>query len=513
MSNFLSKFSKNLDITISNPPLNRTYNKQKTVPKDVTVFLKHLSILIPYFCRHPRSIIDEINSLKEAGLQATIQDLHRLTQNNAKVWRGTIGEVIATTYILACTDYKIPIFKLRFAPNRKQAMHGDDVLGFKFNNDGTPNALLVVEAKNYKTPNQAVENASQGLLHTQNTSPTLLDFIINALQEKNRYEEARLIKRFIIPYIHSYQTQYHAFIVSEDNRWKDSYFDKVGEDFATPLTVNAFLISSWETEQANLTVQDNQQPTKLSLPLVEVDELQEARSLITHPVFQKEQNQLASEALAIDLNIEQRANYKYDQHKLEQAAHYLSISGLNLLQEEPDEAEILLKEAAIIHERLATLRLENHAIQKAYENILEGALLYSIAGYNANAKVLVEKVTHQTDITEVLLSNPPRLFLTHLFTGQISNLQDSLATFFQQFKSRVLNDEQCQGLTDDEQIDLIAEKVSDIGDWLTAKTFATFTQYLRTGNEEYLNRICQLAHSAAQQYATNSDYSSYVLLN
>ena len=279
------------------------------------------------------------------------------------------------------------------------------------------------------------------------------------------------------------------------------------------MTVNAFLISSWEAKQANLTVQDNQEPTKLSLPPVEVNELQEARSLLTHPVFQKEQNQLASEALAIALNIEQRANYKYDQHKLEQAAHYLSISGLNLLQEESDEAESVLKEAAVIHERLATLRIENNALQKACENIIESALLYSIAGYNANAKVLVEKVTHQTDITEVLLRNPPRLFLVHLFTGQISNLQNALATFFHQFKSRTLNDEQCQELTDNEQMDLIAEKVSDIGDWLTAKMFATFTQYLRTGNEEYSDRICRLAQSAAQQYATTSNYSSYILLN
>lgn len=182
MSKFLDKFSKNLEIIISNPPLGSTFARQKTVPKDLTIFLKQLSILIPYFCRHPRSIIEEIDTLKEEGLQATIQDLHRLTRNNAKVWRGTIGEVIATAYVLACTDYKIPIFKLRFAPNRKQAMHGDDVLGFQFNDDGTPKALIVVEAKNYKTPSQAVEKASQGLLDTQNTSPTLIDFIINALQ-------------------------------------------------------------------------------------------------------------------------------------------------------------------------------------------------------------------------------------------------------------------------------------------------------------------------------------------
>lgn len=512
MTTFLQKFTDNLTIVVGNPPYTGSFNKQKTTPKDVETFLGHLKLLIPYFCRHPRSIIDEIEALKENGLDSTLQDLQRLTRGNSNVWRGTIGEAIATAYVLSCTNYQIPIFKLRLAANRKQAMHGDDLLGFQFNSDGTPKSLLVLEAKNYQTPNQAVKNASEGLLETQNSSPTLFDFIINALDEKGKYQQSKLVKRFLNPYTYSYGTQYHAFIVSQQDKWKDDYFDKVGETYATPLIVNAFLIPYWEMHQNNLTLSQNKEPTRLILPPIEVNELEEIRNLLAHPTFKNEHNQLASEALASDLKIEQRANYVYDRRKLEKAAHYLSISGLNLIDEE-DEAEKALKEAAVIHERLAILSLEDGRFQKACGNIIESALIYSIAGYNANAKVLIEKILNRDEIKEILISNVPRLFLTYLLTGEISKLQDILASFFLKHQQQESENKQYEKLEDEEWMDAIIDKVSSVGNWLTAKTFATFTHYLRTGNEEYLEKIIELSQLAAKQYATVNDYSSYILLN
>lgn len=512
MPRFPERFSRNLNIVPIHSSKN-FFNTQKTIPIDNELFLKQLRIIIPYFCRHPSRIIEEIEELREEGLDSIIRDLKKLTKGNANVWRGTLGEAIAAAYVIACTSYKIPVFKLRLSPNRKQAMHGDDTLGFQFKDDGTPKALMVLEAKNYKTPRTAVKDAIQGLLNTKDSSPTLFDFIINALREKGKFEDARLIKRFLNQYVYPYKTEYQAFIVADKGLWKDSYFDRVGEDFGSPLTVNSFLIDCWESTQQQLTVQSNQEPTKLKLPEIKVDELQEIRKLFGNSLFQNELNQLASEALAIDLNIERRAKYKYDQGRLEKAAHYLSLSGLDLLQEDPDEAEKLLKESAIIHERLAVLKLENEEFHKAYENIIESALIYSIAGYNANAKVLMDKVIHQIDAKDILSADSAKLFLAYLLTGKISNLQDSLAAFFLNFTNRTVSDSEFQALEDDDWIDLIAEKVSDIGDWLTARAFAVFTQYLRSGDEQYLEKICQLSQSAARQYATTSNYAAYVLLN
>ncbi|MHC5863003.1 hypothetical protein [Nostoc sp.] len=243
-------------------------------------------------------------------------------------------------------------------------------------------------------------------------------------------------------------------------------------------------------------------------------ELIEVKKLLGNSDFKSEHNQLASEALTVELKNEQRRfiSYKYDPRKLEKAANFLALTGYNLLTDGSKEAEQVLKESAVIHERLAILRLEDGKASIAVENIVTSALLYSIAGYNANAKVLVSKILHQQDIKDALLSNTPRILLTHLLTGEISQLQDALAQFFFKFAQKELepNDYPQE---EEEWMDLVSTKIADIGDWLTAKAFANFTQYLRTGNEALQAEILKLTIAAGRQYATVSDYRSYVLLS
>jgi hypothetical protein len=209
--------------------------------------------------------------------------------------------------------------------------------------------------------------------------------------------------------------------------------------------INAFLITNWIAYQKELVSNNNQEPSKLSLPPVEIDELIEVKKLLGNSDFKSEHNQLASEALTVELKNEQRRfiSYRYDPRKLEKAANFLALTGYNLLTDGSREAEQVLKESAVIHERLAILRLEDGEASIAVENIVTSALLYSIAGYNANAKVLVSKILHQQDIKDALLSNTPRIFLTHLLTGEISQLQDALAQFFFKFAQKELEPNDC----------------------------------------------------------------------
>lgn len=105
----------------------------------------------------------------------------------------------------------------------------------------------------------------------------------------------------------------------------------------------------------------NKTPLKLSIPNVEINELEDVKKLLENVIFRNEHNQLASEALTVDLKNSQRSStrYSYDPIKLEKAADFLGATGYNLLADAPEEAEKVLKEAAVIHERLATLRLED----------------------------------------------------------------------------------------------------------------------------------------------------------
>lgn len=512
---FLKAFIDNLDVVNCTIFTNNIVRKQAITPNNVETFLQHLKIVISYCCEHPHSIIEEIDNLKENGLDSIIQYLHRATENNTKVWNGTIGEAIATFYILGSTEYQIPVFKLRFAPNRKMAMHGDDLLGMKFKEDGTPEQLLVVEVKNYgSNPRQAVKNASDGLLKVQQGSITLLYFIINSLKESRKYKEARLVKQFLDTYNHRYETEYLAFIVTEESKWKNEHFDAVVDDIQSPLNINAFLIPNWVEHERKLVLEEeNKTPTRISLPNVEINELEDVKKLLDNSIFKNEQNQLASEALTVDLKNNRRASidYKYNSIKLEKAANFLGATGYNLLEDNPDEAEKVLKEAGVIHERLAILRLEDGKNYSAVDNIIRSALFYSLAGYNANAKVLASKILRHQDIKDILQSDTPRILLSHLFNGEVNQIQDILARFFFVFANKELEDPE-DGVEEEYWMYSIAEKISDIGDYLTAKAFAHFIHYLRTGDESHQLEISNLISCAGKQYATIGDYRSYVLL-
>lgn len=512
---FLKAFTNNLVLVSCPTPIGNKIKKQKTTPNDVETFLRHLKIVIPYFCQHPHSILEEIERLNENGLESVVQHLHEATENNTRVWNGTIGEAIATSYILGSTDYIIPAFKLRFAPNRKMAMHGDDLLGMKFKIDGTPDKLLVVEVKNYgSNPKQAVKKASDGLLKVQQGSITLLDFIINILKTSGKYEQAKMVKQFLDTYNHRYKTEYLAFIVTDQSKWKDTHFDAAVDAIQPPLTINTFLIPNWiEHQQKIALTEENRTPKKISLPSVEINELDDVHKLLSNSIFKNEHNQLASEALIVDLKNQKRKSidYKYDSIKLEKAANFLGATGFNLLTDNPEEAEKVLKEAAVIHERLAILRLEDSETFSAVDNIITSALLYSLAGYNANAKVLASKILRNQDIKDALQSDMPRILLAHLLNGEVIQIQDTLAHFFFKFSQRKLKEPEYTP-EEEEWMCWVSEKISDVGDYLTAKAFAHFIQYLRTGNELHQLEISRLIASAGKQYATIGNYRSYVLL-
>jgi replicative superfamily II helicase len=510
---FLKVFNDNLELVSFPKSVDKEFTRQKITLRDLETFLGHLKIIIPYFCEHPLTILESIEELKENGLQSVLLALHQKT-NSIQVWNGTIGEAIATSYLRASTDYEIPVFKLRFAPNRKMAMHGDDLLGFKFNVDETPKELLVVEVKNYGAePKKAVYNASDSLLKAQQGSITLLEFIINILRQSGNFNKANQVKRFNDTYNYSYHTEYLAFVITEQSKWKDEHFDAVIDEIKPSLTINAFLIPNWIEHQKQLVSKVNKAPTKISLPIVEINELEDVKKLLDNSIFKNEHNQLASEALTVDLKNQRRkfTDYRYDPIKLEKAANFLAKTGYSLLEDSSVEAEKILKEAAIIHERLAILRLEDGEHLSAVDNIITSALLYSLAGYNANAKVLVSKILRHQDIQDALSSDIPRLLLAYLLNGQIIQIQDTLAKFFYNFAHDKLEDPENMP-QEEEWMNWISEKISNVGHYLTAKAFAHFIQYLRTGDGLHQTEITKLTVAAGKQYATVGDYRSYVLL-
>lgn len=527
---------------------------EKVVPRDPDRFINHMKIIFPYFCLHPQDIIDELENLKEDALTHIINRLYdqtysipskirkSITENltNAEkalflnyykenedgkfelidtfltdedqlkirgllekakyafiVWQGNIGEAIATAYAKSFTSFSIPIFKLRFPASRKVSMPGDDLLGFRLNEDGTPEALLIVEVKNYLSDiGKALTNANKTLLYVKKTKPTLLQFIITELYEKGMKEKARSIKRFLPEYIYTYQKAFLAFIVTDTGLWKDDYFQKTEPEPATPLKIVSFLIPDWKTKQEHILATHAEDGLIFDFPKIEIDEIKEIQKLVENEKFKHDQKLLASAALSSDLKIHGR-DYKFDPVKIESAAQFLAYSALEILEEKTEHAQESLKQAGRIYERLAIWQIEQGEIDNALRNVFNGGFLYSIAGYNANANVLIQKMNQYRDIEELYQDCPWYVFLNYLFLGNMAKLQDRLAAFFLEFAPCDADDTLTK---DDEWLELIGENLFKIGNWLVAKTFAYLVSYLKTGNEQRIKEIIEYITKASEQY-------------
>ncbi len=508
----LDEFKDNLEllphVTISLPT---NVKEQKISPKDHEQFVAHLKFFIPFFCRPPSRILQQLTDLKDRGLDKIVQDLHSLTRGNIKVWHGTIGEVIATANILCLTDYVVPVFKLRFAPNRTMAMHGDDLLGFKFTDEGKPKALLILEAKNYlHNAKQAVQAANETLLKVKNSSPILFDFIINELHSQGKLTEAQLVERFLDEYNYKYRKDYHAFIVTDAKSWDDSYLTEVNPTPAIPLTIMPFLITDWKQVQESLLLPLEEKILPLKFPGIKIDDSVEIKKLLENKEFQTDHDKLASAALSKDLQVEhrERIKYKFDLNKIEKAADFLTISALRLFDDETEQALLYLKEAAVIHERLSVWNLENRGRETFIRDTIDSAFLYSIAGGTANARVLIERIITEENVDNLKLPNKFYIFLVLLISNRLSELKDSLGKFFYEFPPKVGHDEKIEK----ESMNLIADKISDTSDYLIAKTFAELTKYINTGDVVNIKTINKYLNLSIKQFAIIGDYEAYSLV-
>lgn len=74
---FFQVFNDNLELVSLPKSVNKEFRRQKITLRDLETFLRHLKIIIPYFCEHPLTILESIEELKENGLQSVLLALHK----------------------------------------------------------------------------------------------------------------------------------------------------------------------------------------------------------------------------------------------------------------------------------------------------------------------------------------------------------------------------------------------------------------------------------------------------
>lgn len=495
--------------------LPRDVTATRVLPLDVDEFPHVLKLLIACFCRHPRRIFEEIQRKGEQGIEEVVRNLFAETvgiseegespKAGVRVWRGTVGEVMATAYVIGFTSYVVPVFKLRYAPNRRVSMHGDDLLGFRFTKTGEPSSLLVGEAKNWQDNiGGAVKAANETLLKVKATSPTLLNFVIDVLDEQGRHEEAKMVQRFLDDYDYNYDKRYLAFIVSDKKKWKDELCHLVSPQPATPLEIATFIMLDSDTFQESLTWADEELP-RVELPTVKVDDLGDVQRLLDNALFKNHHSKLASAALASSLEIEgkERIRYEIDPKRIERAVHFVSTTAIRLSFDQKQKSQSLLYYAARTFERLAIWQLERGDKDSALSAIVDGAVAYAIAGYGSNARVLTELIsTIQSDPSVFLV--PTERFSALFLSGRLSDLEDQVATILlssPRFDSASAKTEQEWA----ESVGLALAHVSDI---LIAKSFALMLHYLRIGRSELVDGAVDCLQRAAMAYSLIGEYKS-----
>jgi hypothetical protein len=153
---------------------------------------------------------DGTRALIDAALQETVKDhlaglsiIHRISgykksleyirnkmPRPVRVRSGDCGEILATEYIDQCTEYRVPIKRLRWKDDRDTTMRGDDVIALR--KAKTRWHVLKAESKSRATLTPSVvKEAIDGLSRNAGRpNPSSLAFISARLRELDRDEEA-----------------------------------------------------------------------------------------------------------------------------------------------------------------------------------------------------------------------------------------------------------------------------------------------------------------------------------
>ena len=173
--------------------------------------------LLPKHYIAPEAIADILNRL---GKSATAQKLRDKIPEVKKIRSGDVGEVITTDYIEECTDFKVPIRKLRWRDHRNMPMRGDDVIGIHIDRIDKTVRFLKAEAKSSNSLSRSVLSEARRELdnHEGRPAPHALGFVIDRLKDIGRTDLANLLEKVqLIDGIRPNQVEHLLFTFTASN--------------------------------------------------------------------------------------------------------------------------------------------------------------------------------------------------------------------------------------------------------------------------------------------------------
>jgi hypothetical protein len=123
--------------------------------------------------------------LARLGKPASALYIQNKLPEGSRIRSGDLGEILATEYVSEHTSFTVPIKRLRWKDHRNMAMRGDDVIGVRMPDEGSPLEFLKAESKSNATLAAGVVTKARAALNKDNglPSPHALSFVADRLRE------------------------------------------------------------------------------------------------------------------------------------------------------------------------------------------------------------------------------------------------------------------------------------------------------------------------------------------
>ena len=138
-------------------------------------------------------IADDVERLGFQGASAILRERMPRTR---RARSGEIGEIIATEFIEYHTDFRVPVWRLRYKDGREMALRGDDFLGVD-EDERERLVLLKGESKSRRSMSNAVVRDARERLSADDGRPTPISllFVADRLLESADEGERSLGRR------------------------------------------------------------------------------------------------------------------------------------------------------------------------------------------------------------------------------------------------------------------------------------------------------------------------------
>lgn len=141
--------------------------------------------------------------LTRLGKKAAAKYIAGKLSTSKSIRSGDLGEVLCNAFITEMTPFKQGIRRLRWKDHRDMSMRGEDVLGFRFDSQGSLQVVKVEVKSGASMTTATIEKAREGLCgYGGLPSPHALSFVADRLSESktdkalvDALDEVTLIKK------------------------------------------------------------------------------------------------------------------------------------------------------------------------------------------------------------------------------------------------------------------------------------------------------------------------------